>query len=181
MRPSPRQMQEDVLHSSDSKARFRHELGSVIAELAVDLSSEPLNIPQNMTAFLVPTWDLTKCIGCRECQIDVCPYDVVTDPIRMQPRINMGKNRTFLRMHPVTASSLILVDGQRVTVESLHGKLENISLELTEDIDPRVVWVSDGWWQEDGNINYLTDDKHTTFGNTPGFNSILVLRIFLWY
>ena len=85
-----------------------------------------------------------------------------------------GIDRTFLRMHPTTASNLKLKDGDRVTIESVRGKVENIRLELTEDIDPRVVWSSDGWWQEDGNINYLTDDKHTAFGHTPGFNSVLV-------
>jgi anaerobic selenocysteine-containing dehydrogenase len=47
-------------------------------------------------------------------------------------------------------------------------------LEITEDLDPRLVWSSDGWWSDDGNINLLTDDKHTAFGNTPGFNSVLV-------
>ena len=54
------------------------------------------------------------------------------------------------------------------------GKVEGMILELTEDLDSRIVWSSDGWWHDDGNINNLTDDKHTAFGHTPGFNSVLV-------
>jgi len=45
---------------------------------------------------------------------------------------------------------------------------------LTDDIDPRVVWTSDGWWLHDGNMNIFTQDRHTAFGHTPGFNSVLV-------
>jgi anaerobic selenocysteine-containing dehydrogenase len=92
----------------------------------------------------------------------------------MPARENVETNRTFLRMHPITAKKLNLQDGERITVRSQRGSLENIRLELTEDIDPRVVWSSDGWWDQDGNINNLTDDKHTAFGSTPGFNSVLV-------
>jgi len=136
-----------------------------------------LNIPADMTGLLIPIWDATKCIGCRECQIDVCPYNVVTDTIRMSPKIMAGVNRTFIRMNPDTAKNLDLEDGDRVTIESVRCAIKDIGLELTEDIDPRVVWSSDGWWQDDGNINLLTDDKHTDFGSTPGFNSVLV-RVF---
>jgi anaerobic selenocysteine-containing dehydrogenase len=82
--------------------------------------------------------------------------------------------RAFLRMHPSTAKTLGLAEGDRVTIKSRRGRTENIRLELTEDIDPRVVWSSDGWWDQDGNINNLTDDKHTAFGSTLGFNSVLV-------
>lgn len=174
VQPSTKQLQEDAMQSTESKAILRRELGSIVSELAVSISSRQLSIPQDLTVLLVPEWDLAKCIGCRECQIDVCPYDVVSDPIKMPPKNQSGMNRTFLRMHPSTANKLNLQDGDRVTVESVRGKLEDIGLELTEDIDPRVVWSSDGWWQEDGNINYLTDDKHTAFGHTPGFNSVLV-------
>ena len=174
VQPSTEQIQEDALQSSDSRARLRHELGSMVSELAVNLSSKQLNIPENITGLLIPQWDSTKCIGCRECQIDVCPFDVVTDPIMMPPKTQAGKNRAFLRMHPTTAVNLNLKDGEHVTVESSRGKIENLRLELTEDVDPRIVWASDGWWIEDGNVNYLTDDKHTAFGHTPGFNSVLV-------
>jgi len=177
VQPSPHLMQKDSDQSDTSTAKLRQELGGLVAGLAVTLPDEKLDIPSDMTSLMVPEWDVTKCIGCRECQLDVCPYDVVTDTIQMPPKNMAGIHRAFLRMHPETATSLNLADGNRVTVESIRGKVENVRLELTEDIDPRIVWSSDGWWQEDGNINLLTDDKHTDFGSTPGFNSVLV-RVF---
>jgi anaerobic selenocysteine-containing dehydrogenase len=177
VQPSPYFMQKGVDQSSDSSAMLRRELGELIAGLAVDLPEKKLDIPADMTSLMIPVWDTTKCIGCRECRLDVCPYNVVTETIQMPPKKKAGILRTFLRMHPNTASELELTEGDRVAVESARGKLENVRLELTEDIDPRVVWSSDGWWQEDGNINLLTDDKHTAFGSTPGFNSVLV-RVF---
>ncbi len=174
IQPSVRQIQENALQSSNSKAKLRHELSSILSELAVTLSSEQLNIPQDISVLLVPKWDLTKCIGCKECQMDVCPFDVVTDPIRMPSKTKIEKRSAILRMHPITARSLNLKENERITIESKHGKLEDLRLELAEDIDPRIVWASDGWWLDDGNINILTEDKHTAFGHTPGFNSVLV-------
>jgi len=177
VQPSPYLMQKNVEQSGDSYARLRRELGNLVTGLAVKLPDEKLEIPNDMTSLMMPIWDTTKCIGCRECQLDVCPFNVVTDTIQMPPKNMDGIHRAFLRMHPTTASNLELSDGDRVTVETVRGKVENVRLELTEDIDPRIVWSSDGWWQEDGNMNLLTDDKHTAFGSTPGFNSVLV-RVF---
>jgi len=174
VQPSPHLMQKNVEQSGDSHAKLRKELGNLVAGLAVHLPNEKLEIPTDMTNLMIPIWDTTKCIGCGECQLDVCPFNVVTDTIQMPPKNMDGIHRTFLRMHPKTASNLELADGDRVTVESVRGKIENVRLELTEDVDPRIVWSSDGWWQEDGNINLLTDDQHTAFGSTPGFNSVLV-------
>jgi predicted molibdopterin-dependent oxidoreductase YjgC len=158
----------------EEQASLRRKLGQLVGDLAVQVSTDKLDIPSDITGLLIPEWDASKCIGCRECEVDVCPYDVVTETIRMQTKREAGTGRTFIRMHPTTASSLGLKDGDRVDVESKRGAVRNVRLELTEDIDPRILWSSDGWWNEDGNINYLTDDKHTAFGSTPGFNSVLV-------
>jgi anaerobic selenocysteine-containing dehydrogenase len=92
----------------------------------------------------------------------------------MPTKKDSGKHRAYLRIHPQTAENLGLMDGDRIDVESRRGVVHNLKLILTSDIDPRVVWSSDGWWQDDGNINLLTDDRHTAFGHTPGFNSVLV-------
>ncbi len=172
--PNPQLVQQDIDIDSTSPAKLRRELSSLIGELAVNLSDVRINVPAAYTSLLIPTWDISLCIGCRECQIDVCPYDVVKDPIRMPSMEETSSNRAFLRMHPQTARDLDLSDGDRVTIESKRGVVENVRLELTDDIDPRVVWSSDGWWNDDGNINHLTDDQHTAFGHTPGFNSVLV-------
>ena len=177
VQPSPHLMQKDSEQSEATSAKLRKELGNLVAGLAVNLPEEKLDIPADMTNLMIPSWDVMKCIGCRECQLDVCPYNVITETIQMPPKKMAGVHRVFLRMHPNTASGLDLENGDRVSVESVRGKVENVLLELTEDIDPRIVWSSDGWWQNDGNINLLTDDKHTPFGSTPGFNSVLV-RVF---
>ncbi|MFW9786053.1 MAG: molybdopterin-dependent oxidoreductase [Candidatus Thorarchaeota archaeon] len=172
--PSTSLMQQDSEHAPEEPARLRKKLSTLVGELAVQVTDEKLDIPANITGLLIPVWDEKKCIGCRECAVDVCPYDVVTEPIKMPTKGEAGKHRAFLRMHPDTAVKLSLNDGDRVDVESKRGVVKNMRLELTPDIDPRVVWSSDGWWQEDGNINLLTKDLHTAFGHTPGFNSVLV-------
>ena len=172
--PSTSFMQKDAKLAPHEQAKLRKKLGELVGGLAVQVTDKKLDIPADITGLLVPVWDSTKCIGCRECEIDVCPYDVVTESIRMPTKKEAGKHRAFLRMHPDKAKELGLSDGDRVDVESKKGIVKNMRLVLTLDIDPRVVWSSDGWWQDDGNINLLTKDQHTAFGHTPGFNSVLV-------
>ena len=176
--PSTSIMQQDVGDAPSDQAMLRKKLGELVGGLAVQVTDEQLNIPSDITGLLVPIWDPTRCIGCRECELDVCPYDVVTETIRMPTKKTAGKFRTFLQMHPTKAEELGLEEGERVNVESKRGIVKNVRLELTTDIDPRIVWSSDGWWEADGNVNNLTDDKHTAFGNTPGFNGLEGLVIF---
>ncbi|MGY5875877.1 MAG: molybdopterin dinucleotide binding domain-containing protein, partial [Candidatus Thorarchaeota archaeon] len=172
--PSPEEMYQRDDESPTTHSSMRETLGTLVGGLAVKLPESPLEIPDEITGLLIPEWDSKKCIGCRECAIDVCPYDVVTDTITQVPMQQTPERRAYIRMHPYTAVNCGLKDGDRVDVESKRGRLEGIRLELTEEIDPRIVWSSDGWWARDGNINLLTDDRHTSFGHTPGFNSVLV-------
>ncbi|MHA2140299.1 MAG: molybdopterin-dependent oxidoreductase [Candidatus Thorarchaeota archaeon] len=173
-RPNPQQIKMNQEAEPSPKAKLREELSSLVGDLAVHLSSNEIPIPEDITGLLVPAWDEKACIGCRECNLDVCPYDVVSEPIIMPSLQSVPRERTFLRMHPETAGALGLSNGDRVTVESRRGMIDGLRLEVTDEIDPRLVWSSDGWWERDGNINALTDDKHTAFGHTPGFNSVLV-------
>jgi anaerobic selenocysteine-containing dehydrogenase len=172
--PTASIIQQNVEQAPQDQAELRKKLGELVGGLAVHMTDKQIHIPAAISALLIPVWDTTKCIGCRECAIDVCPYDVVTEPIKMPSRRLTGKNRAFLRMHPQKAEEFGLNEGDRVDVESKRGVVKNMKLVLTPDIDPRVVWSSDGWWQDDGNINLLTKDAHTAFGHTPGFNSVLV-------
>ncbi|MFW9890999.1 MAG: molybdopterin-dependent oxidoreductase, partial [Candidatus Thorarchaeota archaeon] len=172
--PSISLIQQDAKQAPQKPAILRKKLGEIVAGLALQMTDEKLDIPASITGLLVPVWDSTKCIGCRECAIDVCPYDVVTEPIKMSTKKEAGNHRAFLWMHPSKAEELGLCDGDRVDVESKRGVVKTMKLILTQDIDSKVVWSSDGWWQDDGNINLLTKDSHTAFGHTPGFNSVLV-------
>jgi anaerobic selenocysteine-containing dehydrogenase len=172
--PSVQQIQMNDEVESIPKAKLREQLSSLVGGLAVRLSNHEIPIPESITGLLVPLWNEKACIGCRECNLDDCPYDVVEEPIRMPSMQTVPHKRTFLRMHPDTATNLGLANGDRVTIESRRGRVTGIILEVTEEVDPRLVWSSDGWWERDGNINVLTDDKHTAYGHTPGFNSVLV-------
>jgi anaerobic selenocysteine-containing dehydrogenase len=172
--PTAKQLQSHDTDSVDSQAPLRQKLGGLVKSLAVQMDDVPLSVPEDITGLLLPVWDTKKCIGCRECELDVCPYEVVEPSIRMKPRKEIGKKRMYLLMHPDTAEEYGLANNDKIDIESLRGRVEGVRLELTEDIDPRIVWSSDGWWAEDGNINNLTEDKHTAYGHTPGFNSVLV-------
>jgi anaerobic selenocysteine-containing dehydrogenase len=172
--PSANQIRTADTETIDTLAVQRQKLGGLVKSLAVKMDDEPLAVPEDITGLLVPVWDSKKCIGCRECELDICPYDVVESTIRMKSRKDVEMKSMYLLMHPDTAKNFNLNDGDRIDIESARGRVEGVRLETSEDIDPRIVWSSDGWWAADGNINNLTDDKHTAFGHTPGFNSVLV-------
>ena len=174
VQPTVSVMREGVRESGETKAKMREKLGQLVDMLATQPSDAVIRVPEFNTSLLVPSWDKTRCIGCRECEVDVCPYKVVKDSLQMPCRGDVEPSRCYLRMHPNTARLHGLRAGDRITVESPRGHVSGIRLEITEDIDPRVVWSSDGWWNEDGNMNLLTSCKHTAFGHTPGFNSVLV-------
>jgi anaerobic selenocysteine-containing dehydrogenase len=158
----------------ESSAHLRQELKDVIHKLAVEVSDRRIDVPPDLTSLLIPDWDISKCIGCRECELDVCPYKVITPTLNYDPSRRTSAVRTFLRMHPDTAATWGLADGEMVRVESVRGAVDPVILEYDRNLDPRIVWASDGWWEANGNINQLTDDQHTAYGSTPGFNSVLV-------
>jgi len=172
--PSLEALERAMSKDSVAHARMRNELTELVRALAVKSSGGVILVPGGVTGLLIPRWNSEKCIGCRECNLDICPFDAVTEPIRMPQMSDTPIHRTFLKMNPNTAERLGLRGGDQIRVESVRGSIDNLKLEISEDLDPRVVWVSDGWWDRDGNINILTDDRHTAFGHTPGFNSVLV-------
>jgi anaerobic selenocysteine-containing dehydrogenase len=60
-----------------------------------------------------------------------------------------------MKIHPKTASSLGVADGDLVKVESANGSIK-IKAEFSEDIHPKTVSVQHGW--SDANVNNLTED-----------------------
>ncbi|MHA2133670.1 MAG: molybdopterin-dependent oxidoreductase [Candidatus Thorarchaeota archaeon] len=172
--PSPNEMAEQGYEADESQAEMRSKLGALIGELAVHGSREELSIPAQLTGLLVPEWDRKKCTGCRECSLDICPYNVITEPIRLVPEKDRIDRKAIVILHPKTAGLLGLEENDDVYLESRIGNVEGLKLQLSEDLDPRIIWASDGWWNREGNMNVLTADRHTAFGHTPGFNSVLV-------
>jgi len=76
-----------------------------------------------------------------------------------------------LEINPQTASSLGIIDGHMVRVESLRGGIK-LKARLTEDIHPKVVSIQHGW--SEANVNYLTDDEaHDPISAYPGFRSVM--------
>ncbi len=72
-------------------------------------------------------------------------------------------------IHSQTAENLGIGNGDWVKIETRRGKIEQKAA-LTDDIDPRVVWVDYCWWfpedkddqlygWEKSNLNVLTDDS----------------------
>ena len=75
----------------------------------------------------------------------------------------------IVEIHPKTASSLGIHDGDQVYIETKRGRIKQRAV-LTEGIDPRVVAPSYGWWfpeqgveslhgWRESNINILTDSE----------------------
>ena len=71
-------------------------------------------------------------------------------------------------IHPETAAALEIQEGDMVFIENKRGRISQ-KARLSEDVDPRVVNVSYGWWfpekgiengfgWDEANINMLTDD-----------------------
>jgi anaerobic selenocysteine-containing dehydrogenase len=76
-----------------------------------------------------------------------------------------------LEIHPQTASSIGVADGDLVTVESTRGSFK-LKAKVTEDIDPRVVSAQHGW--SEAVVNYLTDDQaRDPVSGYPGFRSVM--------
>jgi anaerobic selenocysteine-containing dehydrogenase len=100
-----------------------------------------------------------------------------------------GRNLSSLRklspepivlIHPKTAISLRIADGDWVSIETQRGKIKQRA-KLAEEIDQRVVILSFGWWfperkdlalsgWKESNINVLTDSNppyDAVIGSTP--------------
>jgi len=80
----------------------------------------------------------------------------------------------LIEIHPRTAGSLGIAEGNLVKVESLRGSIQ-LKAKVTEDIHPKVVSIQHGW--SEANANLLTDDEaRDPVSGFPSFRS-LVCRI----
>jgi anaerobic selenocysteine-containing dehydrogenase len=64
---------------------------------------------------------------------------------RQIPSLRKRNPDPLLEIHPATAASLGVEDGDWVWIESPRGRIRQRA-RLTEDVDPRVVSAQHGWW-----------------------------------
>lgn len=112
---------------------------------------------------------------------DRYPLILVTGPrqlvfthsqFRNVPSLRSRSPKPLVEIHPHTARECALADGDRVTVETLRGRIKLKAL-VTEDIHPQVVSILHGWSGE-ANVNLLTDDEaRDPVSGYPGFRSLL--------
>jgi thiosulfate reductase/polysulfide reductase chain A len=86
---------------------------------------------------------------------------------RQIPSLRKKEPDPYVDIHPVTAAEEGILNGDWVWIETLRGRIQQRA-RITEDIDPRVVNVSHGWWfpEEKGpehgvwksNANVLTNN-----------------------
>ncbi|MCF6245899.1 MAG: molybdopterin-dependent oxidoreductase [Desulfobacula sp.] len=80
------------------------------------------------------------------------------------PSLNEKVPEPWVEIHPETAMSLDVEDGDKVTVESDRGSIK-LKAKVTGKINPRVVRILHGW--DEANANILTDD--TALDHISGF------------
>jgi anaerobic selenocysteine-containing dehydrogenase len=90
------------------------------------------------------------------------------------PRLRNGVHEPFVEIHPETARSLSVLDGEWVNVETVSGKVR-LQAKYNDTLDPRVVCAPYGWWQacselglpgydplsaQGANINFIIPNTH---------------------
>ena len=85
---------------------------------------------------------------------------------RQLPRLRRGHPEPLVELHPDTAATLDIKEGEWIWIESKRGKIRQ-KTKLTKGIDPRAINVEFGWWfpeRKDGdygvwesNANVLTN------------------------
>jgi anaerobic selenocysteine-containing dehydrogenase len=87
------------------------------------------------------------------------------------PSLRKLLNEPFIEIHPETAKSCGVEDGDYVEVESKRGAIK-LKAQVTDGIMPQVVHVPHGWIEADSNV--LTDhEKRDPISGFPGLRSSL--------
>ena len=64
---------------------------------------------------------------------------------RQMPTLRRGRPEPECEIHPETAKTLGLIDGEWVSIETMRGKCRQ-KVKLFKGIDPRVIHAQHGWW-----------------------------------
>ncbi len=71
---------------------------------------------------------------------------------RQLPKLRKGRKEPECELHPETAKSLGLKEGEWVSIETMRGKCRQ-KVKLFSGIDPRVVHAQHGWWFPEDDTN----------------------------
>ena len=87
---------------------------------------------------------------------------------RQVEKLRKAHRHPLVEMHPSTAASHGIKDGDWVWIETVRGKIKQRA-KLTDGIDPRVIAAQHGWWFPEepapdygvwrSNVNVLTDNR----------------------
>jgi len=83
-------------------------------------------------------------------------FEYLHSSYRNIPKLRKKFPEPFAEIHPDTAQSYGIKNGEMVAVETKRGGIE-IKAQFTEDILPGVISIPHGWAK--ANVNVLTDDK----------------------
>ena len=72
------------------------------------------------------------------------------------PSLRQLEPEPQMEIHPQSAGSLEIEEGEEVVVESPRGRIQ-IKVKITEDMLPGVISIPHGW--DNSNVNLLTDDE----------------------
>lgn len=103
---------------------------------------------------------------------------------RMIPWLREIRPDPLVEIHPETAKSHGIEDGQWAYIESPRGRIEQ-RVKFNRGIDPRVVVAEHGWWYPEAeapghgwdvsNVNLLTDNDPAGFDRAMGSTNLRVL------
>ncbi|MBI2918406.1 MAG: molybdopterin-dependent oxidoreductase [Chloroflexi bacterium] len=108
------------------------------------------------------------------------PLQLLTSKFKLRPNSSYG-NQPELRemytpdvlMNPEDAAPRGIKDGDKVTVFNDRGQI-HLKASVKEAIRPGVVRIYQGQWPADGNVNLLSSDELTLYGENPTYNTGLV-------
>jgi len=108
------------------------------------------------------------------------PLQLLTSKFKLRPNSSYG-NQPELKelytpdvlMNPADASPRGIKDGDKVAIFNDRGQIE-LKATVREGIRPGVVRIYQGQWPQDGNVNLLSSDELTLYGENPTYNTGLV-------
>ena len=95
--------------------------------------------------------------------------------MRALPRLRRHEREPRLLIHPDTAISRAIDDGEWIEIETPHGKARAVA-RLNQNLDPRVVCGTHGWWEAcdalDASAHDATSDSGANLSRIIGIEAV---------